>query len=209
MILTPRLHLTIRALGLVFFLIPSLALAKLEYSANQLLMKDSEQMTALILKKIKNASDLQAKLGDSDDSPETDAQSIAELQDAMRIALSRPDQDGLRGILFARVHRELNDLDANDKVLTNLIHEAILALKSKRQDDTSQATYIILLENLMAEIRPEMDTHKSYKSMIESIRDAKIKITSEMKSKEMLTLMQDPVSPSVTADKILSPKSRK
>jgi hypothetical protein len=184
-------------------------LARLDYSANQLLMKNSDQMTELVLKRIQKASDLQAKLGDSDDSPETDAQSIAELQDAMRIALSRPDQDGLRGILYARIHRELDDLDANDKVLKNLTKEAITSLKAKRQDGTTQGTYIILLENLMAEIKPEIDTHKSYRSLIESIRDAKIKITDEMKSKEMLSLMQSPISPSETAAKILGPKSRK
>src|SRR4051812_42337430 len=95
---------------LVTVLTASPSWAKVEYDSSQLMMQNSEQVTELVRKRIQEASNIQDKQ-DSDQPMSAEADALEYLKDAMRIALSRPDQDGLRGILFARIRRELNDLN--------------------------------------------------------------------------------------------------
>jgi hypothetical protein len=189
------------ALTLTF--VAAKAWSKVAYDAGQLLMKNSDQVTDIVREKIKSAGDIEAKASDADGTAAPEPEAIEDLTDALRIALSRPDQDGLRGILVGRIRRETDDLLATDSILKGLADEGISSLKSKGPTERLQATYIVMLENLMAEIRPEAETKPAFKAIIESIRDAKIKINSALKMDETLGLMKTPISPSDTAAEIL------
>lgn len=180
----------------------------LEYDSSQLMMKNSDQMNDLIKKKMQIAENAQASSKSDDDSGITvEPEALEALTDAMRIALSRPDQDGTREALFTRLRRELLDLNSLETVLKTLTAESISALKSKNSPNV-QATYITVLENLMAEVKPEVGRNDAIKNIIESIRDANIKITSELQGDQRLHTMKRFVSPSETAGKIV-PKKKK
>ena len=80
-------------------------------------------------------------------------------------------------------------------------------MKSSATAPRLQATYVTMLENLMAEIRPEINNHPAFKKIIEQIRDADIEISDKLKSQLRLRSMSKVVSPSETAATII-PKAK-
>ncbi len=191
-------------LSFLILLVSATAWTKVEYDANDLMMKNSEQVAELVRKKLKAASDIQVQQEDNDENGIlAEPAAIEKMKDAMRIVLSRPDQDDGRATQFARVRRELSDLGSFEKVLQDLTTEGITALKSKSGSDKIQITYIFLLENLMAELKPDIAKNKIFQKLIEQIRDANLKIDDSIKSTIKLRTMTVPVSPSQTAAKIL------
>ena len=182
---------------------------KVEYDSDQLLMKNSEQVSEIVRKKIKKAQDIQTKQEDDDDrGTAAEPEAIDQLKDGTRIILSRRDQDGTRATVFTRLRNELNDLNSLDQVLSDLTHEAIDALKNSSTPVKRQTTYVVLLENLMAELKPEVQSNKNFKKLFEEIRDADIQLSDKVKSEQRLRSMTKVVSPSETAAKIV-PKPKK
>ncbi len=198
---------TIFATLLLSLFVTSSAWAKVEYDSSQLMMQNSEKVTELVRKRIQRASEVQEQQDESA-TVMAEPEALEYLKDAMRIALARPDQDGLRGILFARIRRELSDLNSTEVVLSQLADESLAVLNDKKAAVAHHATYILVLENLMAEIKPELEKNKTFREMVEKIRDADIKVSKDVQSQQKLKLMQTPVSPSKTASSIL-PKKKK
>ncbi len=187
-------------MGLCFSLESS---AKVEYDASSLLLKNSDQVSEMIKVKIKKAQALQAKQEDNEDGEiQAEPEAVENLKDGMRIALSRPDQDGARSNLYSRVRRELVDLNALDQVLIELTEESLNELRT--QDGPRRtATYVVILENMMSEIKPEVGDNPTYRKILERIRDAKITISDKAKVQNLLRSMSVPISPSSTATKMI------
>lgn len=179
------------------------ASAKVEYDASSLLLKNSDQVSEMIKVKIKKAQHLQAKQEDNEDGEiQAEPEAVETLKDGLRIALSRPDQDGARSNLYSRVRRELVDLNSLDQVLIELTEESLSELRT--QDGPRRtATYVVILENLMAEIKPEVADNPAYRKILERIRDAKITISDKAKVQNLLRSMSVPISPSATAQKLI------
>lgn len=176
---------------------------KVEYDSTSLLIKSSDQIGDMVKKKVRKAQQIQSKQEDSEDGEiAVEPEALEQLKDALRIVLARPDQDGARANLYSRIRGELTDLNSLDQALVDLTEEALTELRT--QDGPRRtATYVVILENLMAEIRPEMKGNPTFRKIIERIRDAKITIEDKAKLKNLLRSMSVPVSPSVTAQKIL------
>jgi hypothetical protein len=81
---------------LTLSLAPSQGWTKVEYDSNQLMMKTADEVSEVVRKKIKRAQEIQAKQEDNDDEVLAEPAAVEQLKDAMRIVLSRPDQDGAR-----------------------------------------------------------------------------------------------------------------
>ena len=185
--------------------------AKLEFTSSQLLMKTSDQVNELVRKKIQAAAKIQASAKTDEVEPVVQSGVVDHLRDGMRIVLCRPDQDGTRSPAFARLRRELTDLNEFERVLSELGDEAIGSLRNNKEAANRQATYVVLLENLMAEMKPEVTSNQSIKKLIEKIRDADLQVSDQLKSQQFLRTMSHPVSPSATAAQILpkpKPKSK-
>jgi hypothetical protein len=194
----------------LFSLSASQAWTKVEYDSNQLLMKNAEQLTELVRKKIKQAQDIQSSQEiDDDQGIKAEPGAIAALKDAVRITLSRPDQDGTRTNLFARLRRELTDLNAWHETLLDLAQEGIDGVRDTKIPLRHQATYVIMLENLMAELKPEVQSNETFRKIIAQVRDANLAISDKLKSQQLLRSMAKPVSPSATAAKLLPPTPEK
>lgn len=204
----PRRSTNVSILCLILSLsFASTGWSKVEYDSDSLRMKNAEQLNALVLKKIKKAEDIQKKQDVDDDLgivAEPDA--IEALQEALMIVLARPDQEGARANAFARVRRELTDLNSFDQVIKDVVKESINGLKEKSTPVREQATYIVILDNLMAEIKPDVGSNALFKKLVEDIRDAKIEISDKVRSQQLLRSMTRPVSPSKTAETILPKK---
>jgi hypothetical protein len=146
---------------------------QVEYDSNQLMMKSADDISFIVRKKIKRAQDIQnrqVKTDDEDVSPE--AAAVRQLKDATRIVLARPDQDGTRSAAFLQLRRELQDVNSVDQVLADLAAEGIFALRTSTVTIRRQSTYLVILENLIAELRPEASTNAEFKSIIQKIADA-------------------------------------
>lgn len=204
--------------GSVAFVIAALlqsstAWSKVEYDANQLMMQNSEKMAAIVQKKIKKSHDVQSSSTKSDDSDlAVDAEAVEPLREAMRIVLSRPDQDGTRRTLFARLRSELTDLNSFSDVMASLVDEALAAVKETAKSGDSgaeQGTYLTLLQNWMSELKPDVEKSPAFKKCVEKIRDAKIEISPEAKQ-FLFKSASKMKSPSETATVIVpAPVSKK
>jgi len=192
-----------------FFLGSSFAVAGLQMTASTLLLQNSEQFNDVVRKKIRKAQDIQERQDpEVADNGElfAEPEAVAALHDATQIVLSRPDHDGARSKLFNRVRQELNDLHSFDSVLNEIVDEAIAALKSKGLEDKVEETYLVILDNLLSEAKPEVSTNKTFKTVVEKIRDSDVKASSKMKNLNRSVGVN--ASPSKTAASIL-PKSKK
>lgn len=180
------------------------AWAKVEYDSTSLMLKNSDQISEMLKVKIKKAQALQAKQDDTEDGEiQAEPEALENLKDALRIVLSRPDQqDGARANLYSRVRRELVDLNALDQVLAELTEESLAELRTQ-EGPRRTATYVVILESMMAELKPELAENATYRKIVERIRDAKITITDTSKAKNYLRSMKVPMSPSETATNLL------
>lgn len=186
--------------------LPCIANAKLEYDFNQLMMKNSEQVGKLIADKIRMAQKHLSRSPEDEGGVHVQPEAKDALKDAVRIALSRPDQDGARAGLYARARRDLGDIGELDNVLHELALEAMRAIKAAKITPRQQATYIYLLENLMAEVKPELEDSAETRKLIEAIRDADLQLNSDVKKQLLLKSMARIRSPSETAKLILAGK---
>jgi hypothetical protein len=178
---------------------------KVEYDSSRLLMMNSEQISDFVRKKIKIAQDIQTKQEDKDDGDFlAEPAAVDALKDAMRIVLARPDQDGERANAFARVRREMVDLDVLEKSLDDIATEAIANIKNSQVAANRVATYVVILESLMAELKPEISDNAAFKKIVTQIRDAKLKISDKVKNQQRMGPMSKLTSPSDTAVKILA-----
>ncbi len=138
----------------------------------------------MVRKKIKKAQDIQSKQEiEVNDKAEifSEPEAVSSLRDAMRIVLSRPDQDGARSKLFNKVRQEMNDLHSLDQSLKDIVNEAISGLKTKNINIKYEETYLVLLNNFLSEVRPEVDSNTTFKTLVEKIRDSDITISDKMK----------------------------
>ena len=162
----------------------------------------------MVRRKIKRAQDIQARQDSTPGGPDAEPEAVGELKDAMRIVLSRPDQDGARAPSFGRLRRELADMNSLDGVIEDLAQEGVSALQESGTEPRRQWTYVVMLEGLMAEIKPDVPKNDVFKRVIERIRDADLQISEKLKNANFMRSMSRPVSPSVTAAKIV-PKDKK
>lgn len=177
---------------------------RLEYDSAQLLIKSADQVNDLIEKRLDKAARSQASQEvDYTEGIRTEPEALSFLRDAMRIALSRPEQDGFRAAAFSRVDRELADLNANILVLQQLSDEGIGVLQSDDAATNVKATYVYLLDNMMAELKPSLSTRLWAKKIVENIRDARIEISEAVQKQQRMRTMALPMSPSVIAEGIL------
>lgn len=181
--------------------------AKVQYTSDQLYTKNFDEMATLIKRRLKKAENIQSQQETEDyDGLLAEPDALAALKDGVRIALSRSDQDGSRSYLFGELRRELLDLNSLELVLDDLKSEAIAALRSDRTPVSHKATYVVFLENLMAEIKPDLNKNPAIQSIIADIRDANIEISDKLKVQQRLRAMSQIISPSEIAARILPKK---
>ena len=181
-------------LTLFLTLFTSTSFAKV-YDYKQLQSKDYDEMIGIIRDQIK-----QAKKSANDDD---ESAALFHLKEGLRIIMSRPNTDNLIPKLLPEIRKELVQFEAFDDQILELVNEAVDRVQDEKATTTGRATALFMLENIMAEIKPEVGTNEKYKSAYEKIRDAKIKVPKEAKSDRKIRGMFQTESPSEKAKKIL------
>lgn len=172
-------------------LIASVSQAGLLLTYHQLALKDLDQMNELVIAKIK-------------ESKKSYSGKTVPLKEALQAVLGRPNEDNMVDKVLSPLKSELEGHDAWEKSLKELATESINALKnSKNFKPDVQVTYQIFMENLLAQLKPDLGTAGFETKLVEKIRDAKISISKEAQNERKLRMMKSTVSVSEIADMLL------
>ncbi|MGZ3801554.1 MAG: hypothetical protein ACXWRZ_12780 [Bdellovibrio sp.] len=168
------------------------AQAGLLFNYSQLALKDLDQMNKLVMDKVA-------------ESKKEKGNKVVPLKEALQAIYSRPNEDGMIEKVVAPLRTNLDELEAWEKTVTQLSDEALNALRNpKAFKPVVQVTYVVFLENLLAEAKPHLKKNGFERKIVETIRDAKIQVTKEAVNERKLRTMKSTVSPSELAEKILS-----
>lgn len=164
--------------------------AGLLFNYSQLKIKDIDSMSKLIDAKINESR----KAGGDQTVP---------LKECLQAVYSRPNEDFLIDKVIGPLKSELEDHNAWESSLQKLTKEAIGALQhAKAFRPVVQVTYIVFLENVLADQKPTLDKPFSQK-LVQQIHDAKIEVTKEAESERKLRVMKETTSPSEIAGQML------
>ena len=180
----------------------SLSFAK-EYQYNELMTKDYDDMQSTVHKGIKAAKKIALEKQKEGDEDGGDQAAVAILRDTTQFVLSRPDKDFMVAKLMPLLRKELTNYGAFEDSLTAISTQAIMNLKSDKAPTSTKSTAVFILENLMSEIQPELDSKPEFKKIVEEIRDAKIEVPRAVRTDRKLTSMFKTSSPSETAKELL------
>lgn len=181
-------------LSLTFIISVKPAAAKV-YDYKQLQSKDYDEMIAIVRTQIK-----QSKKSAAEDD---DSAAVFHLKEGLRIVMSRPNTDNLIPKLLPELRKELVQFEAYDGQMVELVDEAVDRVTDDKASTADRTSALFMLENIMAEIKPELSTNEKYKAVYEKIRDAKIKVPVEVKNDRKVRGMFQSESPSEKAQKIL------
>lgn len=178
-------------LTLILTLFGSFASAGLLFNYTQLMTKELDQMNQLVMDKIA-------------ESRKTEGGKVVPLREALQAVYSRPDRDGLIDKVVGNLRSELDEHEAWEETLNKLTVEALNALRNpKAFNPKVQVTYQIFLENLISELKPLIQPGSFERGLVEKIRDAQIKLSSQASAERQLRMMKDVQSPSELAAELL------
>lgn len=182
-------------LTILAFVFCAQAQAGLLFNYSQLALRDLDQMNKMVNDKVKEAK-------------KSSSGKAVPLKEALQAVYSRPNDDDMIEKIVAPLRSNLDELGAWEKTISQLTDEAINALKNPRAfKPVVQVTYVIFLENLLAEIKPLLQKEGFERKIAERIRDAKIEVSKEAVNERRVRTMKTTSSPSELAEKILSQNS--
>ncbi len=179
------------ALTTLVLFVSQQSLAGLLYTYNQLAVMELDQLNKLVQDKIKESKKSDAK--------------FVPLKEGFQALFGRPDQDRMLEKVAGPLRTELVNLGDYEKTVTQLTEEAINALTNTRNfKPVAQITYVIFLENLMADMKPVLKPGDSFeRKILKKIEKADISITKAATNDLLNRGFQEKKSPSEVASIIL------
>jgi hypothetical protein len=181
------------------------------YKYNTLMIKDYDEMSQLVQAHVKKARSISDGSGED---TSRDGEAIEELREALKLIFSRPNSDNMVAKLTPEVRRELVGFSAFEDTISGIAAEALRQIGDKNAPVSQQSTALFVLENILAEIRPEAASNADLRRVIERVADAKIKISDDVKKDRKVRSMFTTKNPSEEAERILKslpkpPKEKK
>jgi len=129
----------------------------------------------------------------------------AELRNAVQLILARPNSDNMVSQLLPTARTPLRNLEVYESTLLEITDAALATLKDKKAEVKRHATALIILTNLMSELKPDLQNNKTAREVFEKIKGAKIEVSKTTKNEFRLRAsMSAPESPSDVAAKVLA-----
>ena len=144
----------------------------LDYSTLQ--MQDLDQMNKKVREYLEEAKQYR--------NDEDNENAVSSLVEATILIFSRPDADNMASNLFSEIRPRLKDLDAYESSLKAIVKNSIDTLRNKSVATKYRATQVILLENLMAELKPEASKNPKIKEIFALIKKEKVEIPKKVSS---------------------------
>jgi hypothetical protein len=169
------------------------------YKYNELMIKDYDEMLAMVQSLVNKA-----KVAAGEDGTANEDEVIGYLRDALKITFSRPDSDNMVAKLVPESRRMLLGFNnAYEGSVAILVDDALVAVKSDNAPASIQSTSLVILENIMGEISPEVGNNLHLRKTMERVRDAHIEISDEVKRERKLRGMFETKNPSDMARNVL------
>ncbi len=168
------------------------------FKYNELLIKDYDEMSDMVSKLLADSETLRNDESGGDETAAND-----KLREALRLIYSRPNSDNMVAKLTPEVRKQVLMTQTYEQVAQDLAHEAIHNLKDEKAAASVRATAFFMLENILSELRPEIGQNEKAKAVVESIRDAKLKVPEAVDKELRLRGMFKLKNPSLTAKEIL------
>ena len=168
---------------------------EIELSYSRLQIMDLDQMSDMMQQKVRQFKS---------------TNSLGPLQEGLQICLSRPDEDGLLEKVISIIKNPLEDNDAWESTIEEIVTNSIRLLKLESAHPSDQVTSAVVLENIIAEFKPSF--FKQYLSpafetrIIERIATAEIEFSKAALSERKLNLMRSTSPPSAIAQKLIEIK---
>ena len=126
------------------------------------------------------------------------------LKEGIQVIFIRPNEDGMIEKIISPLKNELEDMEKWEEVTKSLVEEAIGAIKNPDAFQPVVLTsYVIFLENFIAEFKPRIPDDKLARELITMIQDAKLKIPEKSFNERKLTMMKTYPNPSDLASEAL------
>lgn len=199
--------------------VPMLSMAGLKFPSDRLKVMDIETLQRIVTSNLDGAqkaltNEALEKENLSDHSPENDytkEEGALLIQESLELIFARPEQNGATSVVYNNVEGIAVDYGGIFHFLETIVAEALTTLNQSGRDQKllrDQNTYIYILNNMMAEIRPLALSKegKKFKKLIEKIRDEDIEFSDSLKSYRVLNSMSNITNPSKVAEQIVGEK---
>ncbi len=131
------------------------------------------------------------------------------LRNQLTLVFARPDFDGARNNLTLLLRNELRNYNAFEVTLAKIAAHAVTKIKLTDTPAAEKSTYLEVLENLMAETRPEIKTNPKVKAVFKKISQAQLELDQNLMTYRQIKSMRLSESPSQVAQTILESESQK
>ncbi|NJL24072.1 MAG: hypothetical protein HC902_02070 [Calothrix sp. SM1_5_4] len=169
------------------------------YKYNELMIKDYDEMLAMVQDFVKKS-----RQEDSEENGNAGA-AVEYLGQALKLIFSRPDSDNMVAKLVSEVRRDLQGFNAYEDVIEALTVDALKKLKMGDLPVVTTSTALVMIENILGEIRPDVQNgNRDLRRVMQQIRDANIKVSSEVKNDRKMRGMFRTRNPSEEARKFLA-----
>ncbi|MGE4133721.1 MAG: hypothetical protein AB7F86_18940 [Bdellovibrionales bacterium] len=169
-----------------------------DYRYNELIIKDYDEMQEMVQVFID-----QARAAGGEDGTGNEDEAISQLREALKLIYSRPNSDNMVAKLVPEARRVLVGYNAYESTVRAIAEEAVGRLKQKDGPVTVQSTSLFILDNILADIRPECDNNAQLRQILEVVRDAKIRVPKEVVNERKVRGMFNTKNPSDLAGEIL------
>ncbi len=188
---------------LFLVLLPALINAK-TVNTNELLVMNLDELKSVISKYIDSSQNMAIKSQKEGNEEEKQGDVVYELKKALLIVMARPNRDFMSVKLLPDIERNLRRYEAYHSTLSSLCSEAIRTINDKDIDVKIQSSYLYVIENTLAELKPELKNNEEARTIYKKIASEKIKVSKKLANFRRLEKMEsNDFSPNKYAQKQL------
>lgn len=200
---------------ILLLLIPLYSMAELKFPSDRLKVMDIETLQRIVTTNLNGA---QRALGDglesgddfvdAKESTYTREDGSRLIRESLELIFARPEQDHASSVIYSSVEAVAVEYGGILPFLEEITQNAIATLDQSGKSSTllrDQNTYIYILNNMMAEIKPIVlsEDGVKFRKLVEKIRDEDIEFSDALKSYRVLNSMSNITNPSKVAEQII------
>jgi len=196
------------------------SMAELKFPSDRLKVMDVETLQRMVLTNLTKAQQALNQRTYSEDEENTDPGALTDLtqeegakliKESLELVFAIPEQSGASSNIYSQIEGVAVEYGGVLSFLQDITEEALNTLSQNGRDKVllrDQNSYIYILNNMMAEIKPLSLTPEGekYRFLIEKIRNKRIRFSDSLKSYRMLNSMSNIVNPSDVAEQIVGKK---
>lgn len=168
------------------------------YKYNELMIKDYDEMLEMVQSFVRKAKEAAGEDGTANED-----EALGHLRNGLKLILSRPDSDNMVAKLVPEVRRMMLGFNAYEPSISMIADEALEYVASSNAAPSVQSTSLFILDNILGEIRPEVEHNAQLRQVAERIRDANLSVSKDVQKERKIRGMFSTKSPSDTARDVL------